>query len=335
MAEKTFILSDQSVNRYGFRVLTDGIALEAFLANPVMLYNHHNDVGDASSEAVRMPIGKWVNIRKENGQLLAEPEYDVDDTLAMRVKAKVDKGYLNTCSIAFDISEMSEEVIDLATGQVRPTVMKSELLECSITPVPANSKCITLADNKGNRIELNGSGKDIDKLTSILPLINTKPDMDLKNIATTLGLPETATEADIEAAIAKQKTDLQALQTANTNQLALNKKQMAASLVETALAAGKLQPAEKDNMVKLAENDFDTVKAMLDAKPVHVSITQQLANRGTGANTGAADGRANWTFNDYHQKDPVALALIKDKTPDEYKKLYDLQFSDAKKYIHE
>lgn len=38
--KKTFVLSDESVNSYGFRVLTDGIALDNFKKNPVMLWNH-------------------------------------------------------------------------------------------------------------------------------------------------------------------------------------------------------------------------------------------------------------------------------------------------------
>jgi len=33
-----FILSDESVNSYNFKVITDGIDLERFKKNPVMLY---------------------------------------------------------------------------------------------------------------------------------------------------------------------------------------------------------------------------------------------------------------------------------------------------------
>lgn len=42
---KRIILSDSSLNRYGYRVLTEGINLEAFKKNPVMLYMHLRDEG--------------------------------------------------------------------------------------------------------------------------------------------------------------------------------------------------------------------------------------------------------------------------------------------------
>ena len=45
MSQKRIILSDSSLNRYGFRVLTSGMLIEAFKKNPVMLYMHFRDEG--------------------------------------------------------------------------------------------------------------------------------------------------------------------------------------------------------------------------------------------------------------------------------------------------
>jgi hypothetical protein len=45
MSQKRIILSDSSLNRYGYRVLTSGMLLEAFKKNPVMLYMHFRDEG--------------------------------------------------------------------------------------------------------------------------------------------------------------------------------------------------------------------------------------------------------------------------------------------------
>mgnify|MGYP003375424942 FL=1 len=42
---KTFVLHDESVNTYGFRMLTSGAVLDEFIKNPVMLLNH-NDWGE-------------------------------------------------------------------------------------------------------------------------------------------------------------------------------------------------------------------------------------------------------------------------------------------------
>lgn len=41
MAEnRTFVLSDSSLNRYGFRILTDGLQIENFKQNPIMFWMH-------------------------------------------------------------------------------------------------------------------------------------------------------------------------------------------------------------------------------------------------------------------------------------------------------
>ena len=61
----TFVLSDESVNSYGFVVLTEGIDTSAFERNPVMLYMHNRD-GNV--------IGRWENIRKEDKRLLGDAE---------------------------------------------------------------------------------------------------------------------------------------------------------------------------------------------------------------------------------------------------------------------
>lgn len=58
---KTFVLHDESVNTYGFRMLTSGVNLDEFRKNPVMLLNH-NDYS--------LPIGRWENIRIEGAKSL-------------------------------------------------------------------------------------------------------------------------------------------------------------------------------------------------------------------------------------------------------------------------
>lgn len=43
--KNTFRLSDESINSYGLIVKTDGINLERFIKNPVMLYSHSTEGG--------------------------------------------------------------------------------------------------------------------------------------------------------------------------------------------------------------------------------------------------------------------------------------------------
>ncbi|MCQ5209246.1 hypothetical protein NE467_25500, partial [Bacteroides thetaiotaomicron] len=64
MRQKRIILSDSSLSRYGYGVLTSGMLLEAFKKNPVMLYMHFRDEaspiwGDTKA------IGHWEHIQLE------------------------------------------------------------------------------------------------------------------------------------------------------------------------------------------------------------------------------------------------------------------------------
>lgn len=150
----TFILSDESINTYGFRVLTDGIDTTDFEKNPVMFFGH------ASWD---LPIGRWENIRKEGGKLLADAVFDSEDLYAQKIESKVRQGILRATSIGFDIINTSAEDEVLEQGQTRATVTSSSIFEASIVSVPANKNALRLR-KKGNTIELAATEKDISEL---------------------------------------------------------------------------------------------------------------------------------------------------------------------------
>ena len=70
MKRFTFVLHDETVNTYGFRMLTSGANLEEFRKNPVILLNHKD---------WELPIGRWENIRIEGTQILADALFDEKD----------------------------------------------------------------------------------------------------------------------------------------------------------------------------------------------------------------------------------------------------------------
>ena len=139
MAKKkhTFVLTDESVNGYGYRVLTSGIGREQFLKNPVMLYSHEYGL---------LPIGTWENVREKDGQLLATAKFDEGDPFAQEVARKVDEGILKCCSIGFNILGIDESDDLKLPGQIGPTVTKAELLECSICAIGANRNAMRLSE---------------------------------------------------------------------------------------------------------------------------------------------------------------------------------------------
>ena len=92
------VLSDSNLNRYGFRVLTEGIDLEAFKKNPILLYMHFRDEGTPIWGNYKA-IGHWKDIRVEDGVLSAEPVFDEVDELSKTVAAKFNAGTYKPVSV--------------------------------------------------------------------------------------------------------------------------------------------------------------------------------------------------------------------------------------------
>jgi HK97 family phage prohead protease len=150
---KTFICSDETVNAYGFRVLTAGIDVSDFRNNPIMLFNHESF--SWGSDVYNGPIGRWENIRKEDGKLMADPVIDTEDPKGKILAAKVSNNFIRAASIGFRITETSEDPSMLMKGQTRATVTKCKLIEISIVDIPANKNALALFDHNGKRVELN------------------------------------------------------------------------------------------------------------------------------------------------------------------------------------
>jgi len=183
-----FIISDESVNRYGYRILSRGMSTASFEKNPVVFYNH----GTYS-----LPIGKGKNLQHEvDGTITLDIDFDMEDEQAVAVQKKAERGFLNACSVGIDVLETSTDATLVLTGQTRPTVTRSELLELSICGIP------------GNRNALRLNGVHTEDIEHILPRINhTKEELNMKRVFEQLGLPETATEADILAQLAALETN--------------------------------------------------------------------------------------------------------------------------------
>lgn len=183
-------ITNESVNSYGFRVLTSGIDLEQYRRNPVLLYMHER--GNV--------IGYVKDLQVENGEVTGELVFDEASELSIRCKKQFEVGSLRMVSVGLDPKETSGAPELLLEGQTRPTVTKSKLVEVSLVDIGANDDAIRMY-NEGTAIELGKDGN------CLLPLLSNNPinqtTMDLKKLALQLGLPETAEEATVFAKIAE------------------------------------------------------------------------------------------------------------------------------------
>lgn len=188
MNKNSFIVSDETKNSFGMVIKTDGIDIEAFIKNPVMLYMHER----------KSVVGRWENLRKEGTKLIADAVFDDTTELGKSVKAQVEKGFLRSASIGIQIIEEQD------INGVR-TVTKSILNEISIVDIPSNKNALKLCNKGGNRylrLQLPQKIKSLRKeLISMLELDESATDEDIINaIQELLNIPDKAT-TDVENAI--------------------------------------------------------------------------------------------------------------------------------------
>lgn len=134
------VASSNVVDRKGEVVDQDGIDLKNFKKNPVLLWSHN-----ASLSENRPPIGKVLKTWFEGARkkkLMFSVQFDMEDDFARLIYNKYKKGYLKAFSIGFIPIEREDE-----------TYIKSELLEISAVPVPANPEALVhLKDIKNDKM---------------------------------------------------------------------------------------------------------------------------------------------------------------------------------------
>jgi len=136
-----FVMSDGSLDRMGDVIDPKGWQLEHFKSHPIALFNHDTD----------QVIGKWANVRVENGQLRGELELAEAGTspLVDTIRALVRQNILRAVSVGFRPVEKKplNDDADKYYGPFR--FMKSELLETSLVSVPANPNALSTAKSLG------------------------------------------------------------------------------------------------------------------------------------------------------------------------------------------
>lgn len=168
MSKSTFVISDESINSYGYIVRTDGIDTTAFERNPIMLYMHER----------KTVVGRWDNIRKDGKKLLADAVFDESTELGRTVKSQVENGFLRSASIGVDIIE--EKEIDGVK-----VVTKSVLYEVSIVDIPANQNALKLyKKGKLQRFALAVPEKVGDLRMNIIRLLGLDDDVSDEDIIT-------------------------------------------------------------------------------------------------------------------------------------------------------
>jgi hypothetical protein len=308
----------QVKNSYNFGVLTSGIDLDRFKKNPIVLKNHSLDY----------PIGTAEDLKfsKDNAEVVVVIDDESDEGLQKLIR-DIDKKLYQGLSMYIEPDFDSVEYGVEGFEPNCPVFTRSELMEVSITPLPSNKECLRLS-HKGEilsmedvkvKLSVNNNFKNHNSMNKVL----------LAFIAT-FKLSANTTEEQVIEKLSTLHADLDELATLRNEKTEWAKKdnEMKLSrnieLVDNAIAAKKILPAQKEDFVKLAAGDYDAAKKVIDALPVHKTLSG-LAKDDSG--TEDADPTKDWKWDDFHKKNPAKLTQIKEKDNARYIKLFNERFA--------
>jgi HK97 family phage prohead protease len=295
--EKIFVLSDGSqTNSKGFKVLLTGGRLERFNANPVMLYGHDEE----------KLIGRWELLSIANNKMQAKPVFDLKNEFAAEKARQVEEGFLKGASIGimpYKLEVINDEYV----------MTDWELIEASICTIPADAGAIVLYNEKREQLSfdqvklnfnLNNNHLTNQAMTEIKLSAKTIESLDLGSDYTGKDVDLAVAEKDKEIADLKLKLD-------NQN------KERVEDYLNGAVKAGKINETEKLSFVKLAANDFDSVKAIIDAKGEQASTSLKEME----AKSNLSAGRETWDYLKWMKDDPKGLQALKNENPKEFERL--------------
>jgi hypothetical protein len=322
MNKKTFVLHDESVNTYGFRMLTSGANLEEFKKNPVMLLNH-NDWS--------LPIGRWENIRVEGTRILADAVFDEKDTRAVEVMNKVEGDFIRMASIGAWAPEQVSDAFDLQLpGQIGPTVTRWTVREASIVTIGANHNALAFYDKEGNLVELT----DKADWTTIPGLKDTPNNNVITNNNNKMGqltqilkLTDQATESDIVSRVneliansdrlQKENETLSAIVKENKEKQKQQEQTEAVALIDAAIKDGRIDAKAREQYISLFDKDFSIGKNILAGIAPRQSVTERIQS-GAAQKSVVALKDKSWEELDREGK----LMELKDNDPELYKEKF-------------
>lgn len=298
-------ISNDRLNSYGTRVLTAGMDTKQYERNPVLLYMHQR--GNV--------IGYVKDVRAENGEVTGELMFDCATELSERCKRQFEFGSLRMVSAGLDILELSDDKDLLVEGQTSPTITRSRLVEVSVADIGANDdalvlhrdgKQLTLGRGSGNPLPLLGQNNNV----------KTQKEMENKTIALTLGLPETATEAEITSKLDELKAAKEENEKLMKENEALTLSRIT-GLVDTAIADKRLEADDRDIFIGLGKKvGYEELDKTLRAMAPHVRLSAVIGH----------DGGARAGYTKLSEVPAKEMLRLRAENHEEYARLYKAEY---------
>jgi len=133
---KEFCLTDDSVNCYGYRLLTAGLQLDKFKP-AIGFFMHERNAGVAV---------KWVDFRTDGDKVFAKPL--INQERYPNLAPQIEEGFYAAASVGNIVAlEISNEENLKIEGQTGPTVTKWYPREVSIVDIPGNYNAVTQTED--------------------------------------------------------------------------------------------------------------------------------------------------------------------------------------------
>lgn len=325
-------ISNESVNSYGFRVLTSGMEVAQYQRNPVLLYMHERG----------QVIGYMKDVQVKDGEVTGEPVFDEATELSKRCKKQFEFGSLKMVSAGLEIYETSDDQAQLAKDQKRPTVTRCRLYEVSLVDIGSNDDAIVLKMG-GQTVNLAAGeacplplltdgtaqmaqeGNLIPNPSSLNDIINPNKNesgmITLKDVALMVGLQETATEAEVRDRMKLMLEEHNRLAEAEKKLSELSKARVVA-LVERGIKERRIEASRREEMVTL----FSKLGAD-EAEKLMAGMAQQVKPSDliqTGANATLGATPEGWKS--LHDVPADKMLQLKQERPEEYARLYKAEY---------
>lgn len=312
---KEFCITDDSLNVYKYRCLTEGLQLDEVKKNPIGFLMHNRDKG---------VVVRWENFRVEGDKVFATPVVNLSHPEGQNIADQIENGFLNAASVGkiVCLSATNDPKLKLE-GQTGPTVTKWFPREISLVDIPGNYNALAnLYDENDNELNL----ADF--------LQNENMNNNAFNVAvilTALNLSDQAQEGEVVDAIkdlidkAEKVPGLEKDLKDKENELKELKEKGLKKEVADLIAQGKTDKKLTEEMaVKLSakyETDPEGLKDLIDTMPAQVSVVDNIQEQDLGD---LADKDWDTLFRE------GKLGLLKERFPDLYKKMKDEKFPNLK-----
>ena len=145
--DKEFCITDNSVNVYKYRCLTEGLLLDEIKKNPIGFLMHDRGRG---------VVVRWEDFRIEEDKVYAKPIINLSHPEGQSIVEQIENGFLNAASVGkiVCLEASNDKKLKLA-GQVGPTIIKWFPREISLVDIPGNYNALAnLYDENDNELSL-------------------------------------------------------------------------------------------------------------------------------------------------------------------------------------